>query len=123
MKDIEQLKSEVDALESECGQLRYRMEVLREKLSKARHDLAYAKRRQKLAKPPRPEAERLTEALRKVQDLRVAASDALRKRGATIAEVESVIGVSYDTVRSHMAKLERETWRAESASENAGPED
>lgn len=108
MADIEQLSIDVLNLERAVAQSDRERAELRQSLSERRKELAYARRKAKAAKPTRDETARLAEAQHKLRELRVATANALRARGATIAEIEAVVGVGYAVIRAADERLQRD---------------
>ena len=109
MANTEQLRMDVLDLERAVAQADEQRAELRQALAERRKELADARRKKKTAKPARDETARLAEAQHKLRQLRVAAANALRARGATIAEVEGVVGVTYAVVKSAEDRLKRDS--------------
>jgi 1,6-anhydro-N-acetylmuramate kinase len=108
MTTTEQMAIDVLDLERAIAKADEQRAELRQALAARKKELANARKKAKLSKPVRDETARLAEAQHKLRELRVAAANALRARGATIAEVEAVFGVSYMVVRAADERLQRE---------------
>ncbi len=102
---IDRLNADLNSVNSQLRQLEGAKEALWIERKSLRKALAKA-RKQEASKKPTIDT-RLTDAQRKIAELRIATAKALRDRGATIAEVEAVIGVRYSNVKDAEQRLQR----------------
>lgn len=108
MDDLAALEQQAADLQAQLQAMADRSDMLKQTLRQVRKEIATLKKAEKKRTAPmNTVVVQLRDAQAKIRAVRVAAAAALRARGATIAEVEQILGVSYAVIKS----AENRAWR------------
>ena len=119
MDNLAALEQQAADLQAQLKAMADRSQMLKQTLRAVRKEIATLKKAEKKRTAPMNTVGiQLRDAQAKIRAVRVAAAAALRARGATIAEVEQILGASYTVIRSAEDRAQREARREQRRQES-----